>query len=81
MGDIAISHILNSAIVQHIMTISFIERLDNDAPEVPQDEFASDLRRMDVLLNTEERGKQFGPPGVYDATKTNWANQGKGHPG
>ena len=49
-------------------------------PEVFQDEFPSGLRRVDEFLNTETPGKQFGTSDVYDATKTNWANLGKGPP-
>ena len=46
-----------------------------------QDEFALFISKIDDFLDTETPGKQFGLSDVYDATKTNWGNVGKGPPG
>ena len=49
--------------------------------EVSKGEFALFLSKIDEFVDTETPGIQFGTSGVYDATKTNWANIGNGPPG
>ena len=39
------------------------------------------LSKIGGYLDTETPGKQFGLSDVYDATKTNWGDIGKGPPG
>ena len=59
----------------------FHKKVDFSEPEVFQDEFAMDLRKIDEFLDTETPGEKLGQSDVYDAAKTNWANLGKGPPG
>ena len=80
-GDIAKNHKLHNVISHHCLPIEFVKKVGYSEPEVSQDEFASGLRRIDEFLNTESPDKQFGTSDVYDATKTNWGNLGKGPPG
>ena len=55
--------------------------MDCSEPEGFQGEFPMVLREIGEFLDTETPVKQFGSSDVYDATKTNWANAGKGPPG
>ena len=80
-SNIVKSHKLNNVIVHHCLSVDFIKKVDFGEPEVFQDEFAMGLGKIDEFLDAETPCKQFGPSGVYDATKTNWGNLGKGHPG
>ena len=55
--------------------------MDCTEPDVFQGEFERFLRAIGEFLDTETHVGQFGYTGVYDATKTNWANVGRGPPG
>jgi len=76
-SNIVKSHKLNNVIVHHCLSVDFIKKVDFGEPEVFQDEFAMGLGKIDEFLDAETPCKQFGPSGVYDATKTNWGNLGK----
>ena len=74
------NHKLNNVIVRHCLSIDCINKVGCSEAEVPQGEFALFLRKIDEFLDTETPGKKFGLSDVYDTTKTNWGDLGKGHP-
>ena len=79
-GDIVKNHKLNNAIVNHFLSIDFIDKVDCSEAEVFQGEFSLFLSKIGEFLDTETPGMKFGLADVYDATTTNWANPGKRHP-
>ena len=80
-SSIVKNHKLNHVIAHHCLSIEFIRRVESSEPEDFQDEFANELWRMNEFSNADARGKQIGESDVYDVTKTNWENVGKGPPG
>ena len=74
-------HTLNNIIVQHCLSIDFISKVENSEAETSHDDFALFLSKIDEFLDTDAPGGKFGSSDVYDATKTNRANIGKGPPG
>ena len=80
-GSIVWNHKLSNVIVHHCTSIGCANKVGCCEAEVSHAEFALFLSKIDEFLDTETPGMQFGPSDVYDATKTNWGNLGKGAPG
>ena len=69
---------LNPITFNHCLNIDFISRLESRDEEAFRDMFGKDLGRMDEYVNTGALGNSFRRSDVYDSTKMNFRNTGKG---
>ena len=80
-ANVVKTHNLNPIIANRCLNIDFILKLEAGEAEECCDMSGKDLGRMCEFLNTESLGKQFWQADVYDNTKVNFPNPGKGSPG